>query len=106
MSFFDMLCNISHFQMVVQWTLNLTKTIRGVAQLNQHSVSAIAKLQATGLIGIAVSEAVLPRDAFSKLTANEVGEVAKLLSYHGMTLSKMLECQEIVCKLFSTRQFK
>lgn len=96
----------STFQLVVEWILKLAETERQTTQLNQQSVPEVAKLQATGLVAIAITEAVLPQDAQSKLTFEEVGDIAKLLSYRRLSLSRILECQTAVCKLFSTGKCK
>ena len=89
--------------MVIQWILNFAKTM---APLNQPSVSDVAKLQATGVVAIAITEAVLPKDAYSKLTTCELGDVAELFSYHCMPLDRILECQAVVWKRFSTGKCK
>lgn len=90
---------------MVAWILKLAP--REAAQhLNELSVSEVAKLQAIGLVAIAIAEAVLPKGANSKLTADELGEVAKLLSYRSMPPDRILECQEVICKRFSTGKCK
>lgn len=91
---------------MIQWILKFAKTVTEVTQLNQPSVSEVVKLQAAGLVAVAVTKAVLPQSAYYELTSAEVGEVAKLLSYHCMPLQSIVECQELVCKRFCTRKCK
>lgn len=87
------------YQLVVAWILKLAKATAQTMD-NQRSVSDVAKLQAIGLAAIAITEAV-SKNADSKLTVNELEEVAKLLSYHGLPLHQMLECQVVVATIFS-----
>lgn len=84
---------------MVAWILKLAKATAQTMD-NQRSVSDVAKLQAIGLAAIAITEAVT-KNADSKLTVNELEEVAKLLSYHGLPLHQMLECQVVVATIFS-----
>ena len=90
------------YQLVMEWILKLAKRERAYFSDYQQSVSDVAKLQAIGLVAIAISEAVLPKGTSVKFTANELDDVAKLLSYHGLPLKHILECQEVVCKTIST----
>lgn len=69
--------------------------------VDQQPVSYVAKLQTIGLAGITITEAVLPPDAKSKLTADCLGDVAELLSYQGLPLHQIFECQAIVSTNFS-----
>ena len=94
------------YQLVMEWILELAKRERAYFMDDQQSVSDVAKLQAIGLIAIAISEAVLPKGTNVKFTANELDDVAKLLSYHGLPLKHILECQEVVCKTISTLRTK
>ena len=86
-----------------EWILKFTKTDKTIAQLSDYEVSGVAMIQTAGLVAIAIPETVRAEGSFSKLTSNVAGEVAKLLSYHSLPLNKISECQEAVCKRFSTR---
>ena len=86
--------------------MKLAKRERADVLDYQQSVSDVAKLQAIGLVAIVISEAVLPKGTNVKITANELDDVAKLLSYHGLPLKHILECQEVVCKTISTLETK
>lgn len=94
------ICPQCTYQLVVAWIIDLA--VRETAKLNQQSVSDVARLQAMGLVAIAISEAVLPKGADSKLSVDELEDVATLLSYCGLPLNHVLECQEVVCKIFLT----
>lgn len=82
--------------------MKLAKREEAYVMDNQQSVSDVAKLQAIGLVAITISEAVPSKGANVKFTARELDDVAKLLSYHGLPLKHILECQEVVCKTIST----
>lgn len=91
------LCDLCFYftsQFVFEWILKFTKTDRETAH--------VVRLQTAGLVAIAISDAVHPKGSYSKLHSDEVGEVAKLLSYHSMPLNRILECQQVVCKTFPT----
>ena len=90
----------------MEWILKLAKRERAYFMDNQQSISDVAKLQAIGLVAITISEAVLRKGANVKFTAHELDDVAKLLSYHGLPLKHILECQEVVCKTISTLEAK
>lgn len=88
--------------MVVQWILKLAKAMTEASQLSHDPVSKVAELQVMGLVAITITEAVLPENAHSNLSDEEVEEVAQLLCYRSIPVSKIQECQAVVCKYFST----
>ena len=100
-----LICILSCFQMVVQWILKLVKTMTETSQLCHDPVSKVAELQVMGLVAITIVEAVLPKDTHSNLSADELEEVALLLGYRSIPLSKIQECQAVVCKYFSTMKW-
>lgn len=87
---------------MVAWIIDLAVREAAKPMVNQQSASDVARLQAMGLVAIAISEAVLPKGVDSKLSIEELEDVATLLSYHGLPMNHVLECQEVVCKIFST----
>ena len=91
--------SICTYQLVVAWILKLARATTQ-PMVNQEPVSYVAKLQTIGLAAITITEAVLPRGAKSKLTADELGDVAELLSYQGLPLHQIFECQAIVSTNF------
>ena len=90
----------------MEWILKLAKRERAFVMDYQQSVSNVAKLQAIGLVAITTSEAVLPKGCNIKFTAHELDDVAQLLSYHGLPLKHILECQKVICKTISTLMTK
>ena len=93
------------YKLVMKWILKLAKREREYVMDNQQSISDVAKLQAIGLVAITISEAVLPKGRNVKFIAHELDD-ANLLSYHGLPLKHILECQKVVCKTISTLETK
>ena len=94
------------YQLVMKWILKLAKREREYVMDYQHSVSDVAKLQAIGLVAITIFEAVRSKGTNVEFSVNDLDDVAKLLSYHGLPLKHILECQEVVCKTISTLETK
>ena len=67
-----------------------------------HDPVQVAELQVMGLVAITIIEAVLPENTHSNLSGDELEEVAQLLCYRSIPVSKIQECQAAVCKYFST----
>ena len=94
------------YKLVMKWILKLAKREREYVMDDQQSVSDVAKLQVIGLVAITILEAVLSKGANVKFFVNDLDDVAKLLSYHGLPLKHILECQEVVFKTISTLETK